>query len=193
MAEQIDTASNRELPTPTYLRERLRYDPETGKLFWREHPDMPKKWNTRYANAEAFISFDTKGYKFGSIGRRPLRAHRVIWAMVHNEWPEQIDHINRVRDCNVIENLRGCSRSENARNFPLSKRNKSGVVGVYWRWNRWGAQIKQQGKTMHLGLFLTFEEAVVARKAAERELGFHPNHGSKPLDWIAKREGKNNA
>jgi len=33
------------------------------------------------------------------------------------------------------------------------------------------------GKTIHLGRFDKFEDAVAARKAADIKYGFHPNHG----------------
>jgi len=44
------------LPPVEHLRQRLRYEPETGKLYWREHPSMPTHWNTRYADTEAFTA-----------------------------------------------------------------------------------------------------------------------------------------
>ena len=45
---------------------------------------------------------------------KPYRAHRVIWALVHGEWPEgQIDHINGVRDDNRLENLRVVTNQDN--------------------------------------------------------------------------------
>ncbi len=42
---------------------------------------------------------------------------------------------------------------------------------------RWQAFIKRGGKSRYLGTFLTAGEATAARKAAEIELGYHPNHG----------------
>src|SRR5690625_5199426 len=49
------------LPTPEQLRELLRYEPETGKLYWKARPAELFKdkrshgaWNARYAGKEAF-------------------------------------------------------------------------------------------------------------------------------------------
>jgi hypothetical protein len=74
------------------------------------------------------------------------------------------------------------THAENQRNARLPKHNSSGVVGVLWspRVNRWRAQISKNGKQVHLGYFDCMDEAVTARKAAEIQNGFHPNHGRTP-------------
>jgi hypothetical protein len=161
----------------------MRYDPETGKLYWLERPRVffksdkdHKRWNTRYAGNEAF-SPNNNGYLDGMIFRRMYRAHQVAWALHYGEWPkDQIDHINGDRSDNRITNLRVVSRSENCRNTKLRSNSKTGVLGVYRHKHRWRATI-YDGGSRHIGLFDTFEDAVAARKAAERELGYHPNHG----------------
>ena len=56
--------------------------------------------------------------------------------------------------------------------------NSSGVPGVFWykRRDGWIAQIYVDGKQRHLGFFDNLLDAVAARKSAEIEHGFHPNH-----------------
>lgn len=39
--------------------------------------------------------------------------HRLIYWLYYNELPEEIDHINRIRDDNRISNLRSVNRTEN--------------------------------------------------------------------------------
>ena len=56
----------------------------------------------------------------------------------------------------------------------VGKANTSGYAGVsrkeeFKRATSWVARIGHKGKTIHLGHFDTFEEAVAARQAAERE------------------------
>ena len=180
-----------ELPSPKLLRKLLRYELETGKLFWKERtPDMfvdgkhtaehnCAAWNGRFANKQAFTAIMGGGYACGRVFDKAYFAHRVIWAIVHNEWPEQIDHINGVKDDNRIENLRSVSNAENGKNKKRQSNNASGVCGVYWhnRDSKWVAQIKFGGKKKHLGYFTDFDDAVAARKTAEVKHGFHPNHG----------------
>lgn len=179
-----------ELPPTELLRKLLRYEPETGKLFWKERSvDMFSdgkqtaehncaSWNEKYAGKEAFTAGD-RGYKQGLILGRNYKAHRVIWALVNGEWPDNIDHINGIRDDNRIDNLRSVSQAENNRNAKRRSNNTSGVCGVHWykRGNKWVAQIRADGNIKHLGYFTDFDDAVAARKEAEIEHGYHENHG----------------
>jgi hypothetical protein len=169
------------LPSVEYLRKRLRYEPETGKLYWLDCEDMPNCWRGRYAGVEAFTSDSGNGYQQGSIDGRTYQAHRVIWARVTGAWPAaDIDHINGDKLDNRIENLRVVSRAENSRNASKRVNNTSGVCGVSWHKNRgkWQALVVVQGKYHHLGLFTSFDDAVAARKAAAREHGFTDRHGT---------------
>ncbi len=176
-----------ELPDPELLRKLLRYEPETGKLFWNHRPlDMFKKkqtwaaWNTRWAGKEAFTSTNLHGYRQGNIFKCVTRAHRVIWAIVTGRWPsEQIDHINGIRTDNRLQNLREVSGSENSKNKCQRSNNTSGVTGVSWSRDKqkWLADIRVNRKQIYIGRFDNFEDAVAARKAAEAKYGFHENHG----------------
>lgn len=164
----------------SYIRSRLRYEPNTGKLYWLSHPDMPGRWNTRWSGKEAFTSKTSHGYRHGSIGGKALSAHRVAWAMNHGAWPaDQLDHVNHDKSDNRIENLRVVTNAENHQNSPIRRSNTSGAVGVsrYSARDKWQAQIRCNGTHEHLGHFDSFEEAVEARRAAEIRYGFHPNHG----------------
>jgi hypothetical protein len=137
-------------------------------------------WNSRNAGNEAMTAI-CDGYRCGIIERRTLKAHRVIWALVHDAWPEgDIDHINGDRADNRLRNLRSVDRRENCRNRAVGNLNTSGIVGVFWskRQKRWGAHIGIGARvTKHLGWFKDKADAAAARKAAERNLGFHENHG----------------
>ena len=50
----------------------------------------------------------------------------------------------------------------------LSKNNTSGYKGVFKKRGKWAAQIQYKGKSYYLGSYDTFENAVVARKTAEK-------------------------
>lgn len=171
----------------------LKYEPETGKLFWlprtaemfegTKFPQGPeakaKNWNARYAGVEAFKTVHARGYIAGALLGKAYLAHRVVWLFETGSWPvDQLDHINGDRTDNRFENLREVTNTENSKNKAITKRNKSGFQGVFWnpKIKRWNANIGLNSRTKNLGHFLTKEEAIAARKNAEIELGFHPNH-----------------
>lgn len=171
----------------------LKYDPDTGLLFWLPRPvEMfsdaflgsewsSKRWNTRYAGKEAFTALDGRGYRYGQIYKKPYRAHRVAWLLTHGVWPEgEIDHINGVRTDNRLANLRDVSITINRRNCKLRSDNKSGVSGVNWNkaYGKWRARIAVNGQEVFLGNFDCVDDAIEARKQAEKTVGgFHKNHG----------------
>jgi hypothetical protein len=168
----------------------VRYDAESGKLFWLlRTPSMfnDKKysaerqcsaWNAKFAGTEAFVA-RRNGYLAGKLDGQQCYAHRLIWAMHYKEWPEQVDHINGIRDDNRIENLRNVTHGENAKNRRLSSNNRSGINGVCWSKasRKWVANISINGARIHLGTFADIEKAHAVRRVAERSGGFHSNHG----------------
>ena len=173
------------LPDRKELRKLLRYDPVTGQLFWKKRPTMmfnsagsAKAWNSRHAGKEAFTALKD-GYRRGLLFRQSVFAHRVIWRLVTGDEPREMDHVDGDRRNNKWRNLRAVSRSMNQRNASRRKDNTTGHVGVVRRGERWIAQIGVFGTTEHVGIYETKEDAIAARKAAEEEYGFHPNHGRK--------------
>lgn len=176
--------------TPEQFRQLLRYEPDTGKLFWKSRTaemftvenaeSFCRGWNSKFSGKEAFTYKSKRGYCVSNISRVLLSAHRVGWAIYYGEHPSgQIDHINGVKTDNRIVNLRDVTHAENARNMAMTPRNTSGVSGVYLhrQTGKWCAQIAAFGKTIGLGLFSEKSDAIIARKAAERVLNYHPNHG----------------
>ena len=163
----------------------------TGEITWATRPAAmfsdgghtkehnAAAWNARHAG-KAACKINRQGYLSCVVGANRFTAHRIIWATHYGSWPDgQIDHINHIRTDNRIENLRCVSHWENTRNKRLLSNNTSGVCGVVWhkRSGRWAAHIKIRGKQKYLGSFDDIKDARAARKAAEREYGFHPNHG----------------
>lgn len=180
------------LPSQEVLRQLLRYDPETGKLFWL-HRDVSlfedgewnpahrkaASWNAKNAEKEALTCRRPEGYFHGAIYGKIYVAHRVIWKIVYGDDPEFVDHINGNTSDNRIANLRSVSKRENSLNQKWSGRGSSGVLGVNWhrRLGKWHAKIGVNGKTCHLGYYSNIEDATAARRAADHLYGFHSNHG----------------
>ncbi|WP_456710733.1 HNH endonuclease [Bradyrhizobium sp. USDA 4452] len=81
-----------------------------------------------------------------------------------------IDHVNGDTLDNRRMNLRIATVEQNAKNRRLARNNTSGVTGVYWhrRDCRWTSCICLNASNRELGQFETFDEAVAARRAAEK-------------------------
>ena len=166
--------------TINQLRSRVIYNPENGKFIWLYSDTCRPSWNSRFMGKNALCAPHSNGYLFGAVANQKLFAHRAAWAMHYGCWPDgEIDHINHDKTDNRIENLRVVERTQNAMNLSKSKRNVSGVTGVFKhsQTGKWQAQIRVGRKSIHLGSFESFDNAVTARRKAEEQHGFHKNHG----------------
>lgn len=187
--------ADKALPSPEVLRQLLRYEPETGRLYWlprgpehvlrigRHKAELSAMiWNDLHAGKEAFTASDSAGYKCGSVHDCRFRAHRIIWAIHYGSWPiESIDHIDGNRANNTISNLRDVAHKVNCQNAKRPSHNTSGYVGVSVdRRNpcKWVAKIKVDGRVKQLGTFKSYEAAVLARKNADMQFAFGPSHGA---------------
>ena len=172
-----------------YVCQVLRYNPETGGLVWKERPltlfkeeRIGKTWNSRFSGQVA--GTPNKGYLMVYLKGSQFAAHRIVWAMAKGEQPPAvIDHINGNPLDNRIENLRESTPQDNAKNMFAPITNTSGVVGVHWNTAkcRWVAQgyVTEDGKakTVPLGRFVEFEDAVESRRRWENERGYSTRHG----------------
>lgn len=156
-----------------FWRSRVSYDPGSGIFTRLSGPRAGKRADTNSGN----------GYKAISAGGVVKGAHRVAYLLMNGDWPpEQMDHINGIRDDNRWENLRAVSHIENCRNLGVYARNKSGIPGVRWneRYQFWEAYIRLNNKDHRLGCHKTLLDAAAARKSAENNHGFDTNHGRRP-------------
>lgn len=156
--------------TQLQLKEVLNYHEKTGEFIWRQTlSNRGVEGSTAgYRNSQGYWCISIYGIKY--------LAHRLAWLYVHGDWPEEeIDHINHDKADNRLCNLKPATRKENSRNLGLRSNNTSGVTGVSRinSNNKWRAAIEDK----HIGTYEDFEDAVIARKAAERALGYHKNHG----------------
>lgn len=120
------------------------------------------------------------GYRHGYIFDRLFSAARVVFAMHTGNWPSHhIDHINGVKADDRPINLRDVPASQNMRNRAISSNSSTGVHGVSFYLGKYDAYITVDGKKLNLGRYASFDAAVAARRAAEKEHGYHPNHGRK--------------
>jgi len=159
----------KQLPPIEVLRNRVFYDPDTGEI----------RNNTK-AKAPRPV---TSGHIRIGIDDTKYAAHRIAWALYHNELPDpsfEIDHINGDPSDNRISNLRLVTQADNLRNKNLYKTCKHGYPGLIYEKNRhkcWRAQIGINGTMKKLGAFRCKTAAIVARKQGEVRYGFTGRSG----------------
>lgn len=161
--------------TQEYLKSILSYEPKEGLMLWKENRSQ-----MRSGDKVGHYSAQKNAYSLISIDGRLYKSHRIIWFIVTSSFPSgEIDHIDHNRQNNRWSNLRDVPIGENNKNCSISKVNTSGTTGVQWfkAKKRLIATIQFKRKRRHLGCYDDINEAIVARKLAEIELGFHKNHG----------------
>ena len=171
--------------TQEEVRQFLDYAPETGELRWRA-----ARGNRKMGGVAG--STNAAGYLLIGISGKRYRAHRIIWLWFYGYFPEtDIDHINRVKSDNRIENLREVSQTCNSRNCEVSGNNKSGVKGISWciMYGKWLSKITAANKHKHIGRHTDLTEAVAHRLAAEQCLDWEGCDNNSSAYQYMKRVG----
>ncbi|AUR98896.1 HNH nuclease [Vibrio phage 1.256.O._10N.286.45.F8] len=180
------------MTTQNHLKECLHYDTESGVFTWIERPDshfssvrVSRSWRGRNVGKVAgSILKDGSGKKYISISVDGVLylAHRLAFIYVQGEINSEleVDHIDGNGMNNSWANLRLVTSYDNAKNHRRVKTNTSGVTGVTWHKKRkvWCARIGFNGVRVNLGEFKDFNLAISARKRAEKDIGYHENHGT---------------
>lgn len=136
----------------------------TGLVTWKvDRPGVRKGRSAGTMRTDGYLSLQLYGQTF--------TLHRLIWYVAHGRMPHcKVDHINGDRADNRIINLREATNSQNCMNSKIRVHNTSGITGVTWHTKRkeWRAFISIDKKIRHLGSFKIKEDAIVARRNAEK-------------------------
>jgi len=161
----------------SFFKESLRYDPETGELWWVKEGERRVGRPRDLGRPAGSLSH---GYLVIGLPKSVTgdqlwypKVHRVAWFLHHNNWPdEQIDHINGDRKDNRIENLRLTTSQQNNLNRGALKGTSSKYKGVDWHkaTQKWRSSIKFNRTDKHLGVYVSEEDAARAYDKAAREL-----------------------
>jgi hypothetical protein len=159
------------IPARDVLLAHFYYRPDTGKLY-RRGTDIEAGCIQKCHSGLLYRRVKLNGKKY--------LAHRIIWVIIHGSLAEdiQVDHEDGDGLNNRPRNLRKVSNAVQHKNRRRRNDNSSGCTGVSWRekTKRWLVKITVDGNQKHIGCFESFDDAVKARKQAEIQLMFHPNH-----------------
>jgi hypothetical protein len=167
------------LPERARLLTLFDYDPETGDLRWRlrpadqfRTPNAFAMWNKRYAG-KPIRSADADGYLRVTIDYKRFQAHRVIFKILHDQEPAQIDHEDTVKSNNRPRNLRPSDQFTNQYNTSAHKDGTSGFKGVSFLKSKgkFRAIISCRGRRYFLGYSETAIGAAALYEASARR--FH--------------------
>ena len=138
-----------------------------GKVIWKRKPKSQASKGDVVAyvtkpSGHMVLSITEKGGK----RTRKLQYARVVWLLVHGDWPEgEIDHIDCDPQNNSIDNLRVVNRAENNWN-----KFRSPDYAVLKHGATWRVRLKKNGKKYVASLFKTKEEAIEFRDLLVDEL-----------------------
>ena len=170
--------------TQEKLKSIIHYNPLTGLFVWKIASGRVK-----VGGIAGSIDKKSGYWQIGYNGKR-YTGHRLAFLYVHGYFPEKgIDHKNRNKLDNTIDNLRHVSQMCNCRNSKVAKRNTSGVTGVTLdkRTGRWLSLIRVNYKRIYLGIYDSFSDAVRARWEGEKEHDFpNCNTSSSAFLWLRR-------
>lgn len=99
------------------------------------------------------------GYLYLTIKSKKYYIHRLVFFYFNRRFPKYVDHVNKNKKDNRIENLRECTHSENHGN--RKPKNKLRGVSYNIKHKNWKVRIYTVKGNFH-GTFKTKEEAVKA-------------------------------
>ena len=108
-----------------------------------------------------------KGYVVTSKNKK-LKSSILHRNIINCPKNKEIDHINHNKLDNRKSNLRVVTSSQNKMNMHKRFPGTSKFKGVHWKKtiNKWVAQIRFNGKKIHLGVFIKEEDAALAYNKA---------------------------
>jgi hypothetical protein len=150
----------------------LIYDPAMGEFWWKIDRNQSVRAGMRAGSPT------NKGYRSILIERKKIEEHRLAWLMVHGEQPAAgmyIDHINRNRSDNRIQNLRVVDPVGSAANRVREVYKSGNERGIAFNRSngKWQVSVPiTNRKSKYIGCYDDIHDARIARDAADRAVRF---------------------
>lgn len=131
------------------------------------------KWQAHWTNLGNRTIYASRK-EYHSNGKSvTIYLHRIILSRILQRElikSDKVDHVNLNGIDNRRQNLRLATHQENIRNCGIRRNNTSGHTGVTWakREQKWCAYISINGKQIHLGYHVHFDDAKNAHDEAAR-------------------------
>jgi hypothetical protein len=153
------------ITTYSELKSAIAYDSDTGKLSWKE----PKQGRRK----DRVGALRPDGYTTVCLNGKQFLAHQIAWMLGHktDHKPNAIDHINRDKQDNRLDNLRDGSNGVNEMNHNAHKNSPFGLSGVRkaCKDGHYQAYMTNHGSFKSFYHGDDFFEACCARKSAENK------------------------
>jgi hypothetical protein len=150
------------------LKKELLYDKRTGDWRWI------KSKAGRMIEYSAGTN-DSVGRRIICINGLTYTSSRLAFLYVKGSFPKYVvRHKNGNKNDDSWKNLEDVKIKDVSKFRKLDIRNKSGFTGVYYLKDneKWRASITVEGTRIELGLFLRKNDAIRARKKANKKYGF---------------------
>lgn len=145
------------------------FDYKDGELYWKNN-----RANGKIKSGSKAGSLSTSKYYQVSLNHKKYKNHRLIFLYHKGYLPKYVDHIDRNKQNNKIENLREATHGQNRSNSKKNINKSSIYKDVCWYkiTQKWISQITTNKKVINLGYFINELDAALAyNKAAIKYFG----------------------
>lgn len=140
---------------------------EDGYLVWKIKPSKSVARGSLAGSSPE----KNEEYRRVKINGWDYAVHRVIYLWHYGESPQVVDHIDRDKRNNRIENLRAATIAQNAWNVDIRTDGKVPYKGITYRPEKkkpWIFELRANGKRVIHQSFSSLKEAVAAAREARR-------------------------
>ena len=121
------------------------------------------------------------GYLVCNYDGQRIYVHRLTWYLHYGYWPKRLDHINRIKTDNRIENLREATAEQSSQNRNFLGGYLSKCIyfdPTHQSPKKYRVRVQANGNRRHIGWYATEREAKDAAAAA-----LQAHHGDFAVDY----------